>query len=183
MGFARFIALGDSLTEGLSDRYSFGQVGFGHYRGWADRVADELSNHNPDFRYANHAIRGKLVEEVVREQLPKALDQLTENSLVSFHAGANNILRPKLDLKFVFNEYHKAVELLTSTKAKVIVFTVREIAHPQTPIEILWNRRFGPFNRNVIEVAKNFNATVMDANSVDVFGAPPNVSYRSTAFK
>ena len=167
MGFTRFIALGDSLTEGLSDRNLNGT-----YRGWADRVADELAKLNSSFKYANLAVRGKLVEEVAREQIPKAIPQITPDSLVSFHAGANNILRPQLDLKFVFNEYRNSVEKLVATEARVIVFTVREISKPQTPIEFLWNKRFGPFNQNVFRVAQEYGATVMDANEHDVFGAP-----------
>lgn len=167
MLFSRFVALGDSLTEGLSDRYPSGQ-----FRGWADRVADQLSLQDQNFKYANLAVRGKLVEEVVEQQLPKALELVNENTLISFHAGANNILRPSLDFDFVFEKYRTAVKRLTSTNAKVIVFTVREISRPQTPVEILWNRRFGPFNKNVHKVANEFGAKVMDANAHDVFGAP-----------
>lgn len=166
MPFSRFIALGDSLTEGLSDRYPSGQ-----YRGWADRVADRLAQEVDGFKYANLAVRGKLVEEVATQQLPRALELIDSQSLVSFHAGANNILRPKLDLSFVFNQYKTAISKLAQTKAKLIVFTVREIDRPQTPIEILWNKRFGPFNENVHKVAQQFGATVMDANSHEVFGA------------
>lgn len=167
MTFSRFIALGDSLTEGLSDRYPSG-----NYRGWADRVADTLATQTENFKYANLAVRGKLVEEVVEQQLPKALEMASENTLISFHAGANNILRPNLDFEFVFENYRNAVKKLTGTNAKVIVFTVREAARPQTPVEILWNRRFGPFNKNVHRVAQEFGAKVMDANSHEVFGAP-----------
>jgi len=50
--FTRFIALGDSMTEGMSDE----QIN-GKYRGWADRVADALAEGNPDFTYMNLAIR------------------------------------------------------------------------------------------------------------------------------
>lgn len=167
MTYSRFIALGDSLTEGLSDRYPTGQ-----YRGWADRVADKLSTQVDGFKYANLAVRGKLVEEVVAQQLPRAIDLISDQTLVSFHAGANNILRPNLDLNFVFNQYRNAIKALTSTTAQVIVFTVREISKPQTPLEILWNRRFGPFNKNVKQVAGEFGAKVMDANAYEVFGAP-----------
>ncbi len=51
MQFTRFIALGDSMTEGMSD-----EVINGNYRGWADRVADTLAKDNPDFTYMNLAI-------------------------------------------------------------------------------------------------------------------------------
>ena len=168
MAISTFIATGDSLTEGLSDRYANG-----HYRGWADRVADELTKHEPTFSYANLAVRGKLIEEVVAEQVPKAAKLAgSENSLLSFHAGANNVLRANYNSSEVFSNYHSAVRRLTETGSKVLVFTVREIAEPKNPVEILWNKRFGEFNRNVFEVANKFSAKVMDANSQEVFGDP-----------
>ena len=68
MTFQRFIALGDSFTEGMTD-----EIVDGNYRGWADRVADVLTTQSPDFTYANLAIRGKLVTQVVSDQVPKAI--------------------------------------------------------------------------------------------------------------
>lgn len=53
MNYQRFIALGDSMTEGMTD-----QVINGKFRGWADRVADVLAEGNPDFTYVNLAVRG-----------------------------------------------------------------------------------------------------------------------------
>lgn len=166
MAIKRFIALGDSLTEGLSDRYQSGM-----YRGWADRVADVLAQTEPEFKYANLAVRGKLIEQVLHEQIPTAVPQLNSESLVTFHAGANNVLRPKLDLNFVFNSYSKSVAKLAETNARILVFTVREINNPKSPIEFLWNKRFSTFNKNVFKVASQFNATVLDANSHEVYGA------------
>ena len=55
MRYTRFIALGDSMTEGMSD-----ELINGRYRGWADRVADVLAKADPNFTYVNLAIRGKL---------------------------------------------------------------------------------------------------------------------------
>ena len=72
MIYTRFIALGDSYTEGMSDEKLHG-----NYRGWADRVADGMAKAHPDFTYANVAIRGKLVRQVIDEQLEAALAQVT----------------------------------------------------------------------------------------------------------
>jgi lysophospholipase L1-like esterase len=102
----RFIALGDSLTEGLSDKYPDGS-----YRGWADRVADVLSAIQMNLEYANFAIRGKLLEQVLpNTRLPLALDLIEGlNTLVTFHAGANNVLRPGFEPDQVFSTYRQAV--------------------------------------------------------------------------
>jgi len=164
----KFIALGDSLTEGLSDKYPNGT-----YRGWADRVADELSLVDTNFLYANFAVRGKLLEQVIADQVSVALPFITGNdTVVSFHAGANNILRPKLDVKRVIADYQSAVIRITDTGAKVLVFTVREVANPKTKAELYWNERFGPFNANVREIASKTGAILLDANSHEVFGDP-----------
>src|SRR5580704_9909572 len=65
-GIGAYMAIGDSFTEGLHDPGPDGG-----YLGWADRVAGALSAQRPGFRYANLAIRGKLLREVVAEQLPR----------------------------------------------------------------------------------------------------------------
>ena len=78
------------MTEGMSD-----EIVNGNYRGWADRVADELAKDNPSFTYMNLAIRGKLLKQVVEDQIPTAIKYIQgKQTLVSFHAGANDVLRP-----------------------------------------------------------------------------------------
>jgi lysophospholipase L1-like esterase len=86
MQYTRFIALGDSMTEGMND-----EVINGKYRGWADRVADGLAKNEAGFTYLNLAIRGKLLNQVVTDQIPSALKFIEgRQTLVSFHAGAND---------------------------------------------------------------------------------------------
>ena len=97
MSYSRFIVLGDSFSEGMSD-----EIINGNYRGWADRVADVLAQQTPDFKYANFAVRCKLVKQVLEEQVPLALPLIDgPNTLVSFHAGANDALRPNFDRNIV----------------------------------------------------------------------------------
>lgn len=50
----RYVALGDSFTEGIGDPEPKSPGG---NRGGADRVAEVLSDGAPDFSYANLAIR------------------------------------------------------------------------------------------------------------------------------
>jgi DNA-directed RNA polymerase beta' subunit len=63
MQYTRFIALGDSMTEGMND-----EVINGKYRGWADRVADGLARNEAGFTYLNlgdtvnrHLVNGDIV--------------------------------------------------------------------------------------------------------------------------
>ena len=79
-GIETFVAIGDSFTEGLEDHTPDGGL-----RGWADLVAAALAAQRPGFRYANLAIRGKLLAEVVAEQLPRAVELAPD--LVSLAAG------------------------------------------------------------------------------------------------
>lgn len=168
MGIARFLALGDSITEGLSDRSPRGG-----YRGWADRVADELTLHNPDFGYANFAVRGKLLQEIISEQLPRALELTTGiDTLISFHAGANNVLRPQFDLDEVKQMYRHAVKQIADTGSQLVLFTIREVASPKSFLDRKWNERFIPFNDNVRATAADVNALLIDANGWEVLGDP-----------
>ena len=55
-GYSRYVAIGDSQTEGLWDgNDAIGLVGF------ADRLAVMIDSIYPGLEYANLAIRGKLV--------------------------------------------------------------------------------------------------------------------------
>jgi hypothetical protein len=54
--FHSYVALGDSFTEGVGDPDLTRPNGV---RGWADRAAEVMADHDPDFRYANLAIRGR----------------------------------------------------------------------------------------------------------------------------
>ena len=76
-----FVALGDSFTEGLDDPRA-DQEG---YRGWADRFAEMLAARQPGLRYANLAVRGKMLRQVAEEQVPQAIAMTP--GLVSLAAG------------------------------------------------------------------------------------------------
>ena len=108
MTFTRFIVCGDSYSEGMSD-----EIINGKYRGWADRVADQMAKANPEFTYVNLAVRGKLIHQVVEDQVPVALTYVTgKETLVSFHAGANDALRPGYQSEVVTELYKKTVRTI-----------------------------------------------------------------------
>jgi lysophospholipase L1-like esterase len=113
-GWDSFVALGDSFTEGLDD-----PRGDGSYRGWADRVAEALAAEQPGFRYANLAVRGRLVGDIVREQVPVAVRM--RPALVSLVGGVNDILRPRVDLPTVGLQLEDAVRRLRDSGADVLL--------------------------------------------------------------
>jgi lysophospholipase L1-like esterase len=158
--FTRFIALGDSMTEGMCD-----EVIDGKYRGWADRVADTLAKESPNFTYANLAIRGKLLHQVIDDQIPSATNLVTgPETLISFHAGANDVLRPSYQAEHAFAKYEKAVSDLTKTGATLIVFTVIDRVEGEGKTAKLWHERFSAFNVNVRMVANKYGATIIEAD-------------------
>lgn len=124
-GYRTFVAIGDSFTEGLNDPGKDGR-----FRGWADRVAERLATLNPEFRYANLAIRGKLLDQIVRDQVPAALEMKPD--LISFCGGANDLLRPGSDPDRVAKTLARTVRELRRTGAEVLMFTGWTCATPRS---------------------------------------------------
>ena len=163
MKYSRFIALGDSMTEGMSD-----EVVAGKYRGWADRVADTLAKSNPDFTYMNLAVRGKLLKQVVEDQIPHALKFIEgKQTLVSFHAGANDVLRPTYDPKISLPQYEKGIKQLTDAGATVIIFTVVDKVEGKGKIARLWHERFSAFNENVRDVSRKYPTILFEGKKAE----------------
>lgn len=158
--FTRLITCGDSFTEGMGDEKVNGQ-----YRGWADRVADVMAMQTPNFTYANLAIRGKLVHQVAVDQVPIALKYVTgPETLVFFHAGANDVLRPNYDPSQVLPLYSETVRKIAASGATVFLFTVLEHTDAKGKVGELWQSRFRSFNDNVKAVAQEVGAILADAN-------------------
>ena len=163
MRYTRFIALGDSMTEGMSD-----EIIDGNYRGWADRVADVLAKDEPNFTYMNLAIRGKLLKQVVEDQIPTALKYIEgKQTLVSFHAGANDVLRPNYKPEVSLPEYEKGVKQLTDSGATVIVFTVVDKVEGKGKTATLWHQRFSAFNENVRMVAGRYPTILFEGKKAE----------------
>jgi len=115
-GIASFVAVGDSFTEGLND-----PAPGGGFAGWADRLAGMLAAQYPGLRYANLAVRGKLLREIVAEQVPAALAM--SPSLVGIAGGGNDILRPGADPDTLAELFDAAVARLCQDGCRVLMFT------------------------------------------------------------
>ncbi len=120
--WTRYVAIGDSFTEGLSD---LDPSSPGGYVGWADRLAHHLdaiaeAEHLP-FGYANLAVRGRKLDDVVGPQLDEAL-RLTPD-LVSMVGGGNDLLRPTVDLDGLATRIEQAAVRVRQTGADVLLAT------------------------------------------------------------
>lgn len=117
----RYAALGDSFTEGLMDEVDEA----GRHRGWADRLAQALAERAGErgeagIEYANLAVRGRLTQQVVAEQVPAALRLGPD--LASLAVGVNDTLRPHFDLDVVATALESGVRSLRAAGADVLVF-------------------------------------------------------------
>ena len=123
----RFVGIGDSFTEGMVDADPGRE---GEFVGWADRLAGRLARRNAEvgveFGYANLAIRGRLIDDILGEQLQPALE-LTPD-LVSLSAGGNDVLRPKVSLTGVMGRLEEAVKQIRETGADVILVTAPDVS-------------------------------------------------------
>ena len=159
--YTRFIALGDSFTEGMQDERINDQ-----YRGWADRVAQALATQTSDFTYLNLAVRGKLVGQVSEDQVPVALPWIEgSQTLVSFHAGANDLLRPSYDPNLVLPIYKAAVRKLAATGCQLMLFTAIERVAKSGKMQDLWHARFSEFNKVVREMGEEAGAIIIEATA------------------
>ena len=107
----RYVAIGDSFTEGVGDEQPDGSV-----RGWADLVAQGLADATGrPIQYANLAIRGRLLGPIIDEQLEPARELAP--TLVSFNGGGNDMLRPGTDLPWILERTEDALRRILETDA------------------------------------------------------------------
>jgi len=118
----RYVALGDSFTEGVGDPHPGSQNGL---RGWADRVAAALAIDNPGLGYANFAVRGRVMDDILTDQVPPA--QLLEPDLVTVYAGMNDLMALTVDIDAMMTRYAEGLKSLHQTGAIVLAFTAPDL--------------------------------------------------------
>jgi len=112
--FSRYVAIGDSFSEGVGDERVDGTP-----RGWADFVALGLASASSEpVSYANLAIRGRLLGPIVHTQLDPAL--ALGPDLLSINGGGNDILRPRVAIASIADQIVGAVERAASTGVHVL---------------------------------------------------------------
>ncbi|HUH53556.1 MAG TPA: SGNH/GDSL hydrolase family protein, partial [Microbacteriaceae bacterium] len=96
----KYVAIGDSFTEGVGDTLPGGRFDGDRVRGWADLVAQGIANATGEtILYANLAIRGRLLKAIIDEQLQAALN--LKPTLLSFNGGGNDMLRPGTKMQWI----------------------------------------------------------------------------------
>ncbi|MCT9929841.1 SGNH/GDSL hydrolase family protein [Planotetraspora sp. A-T 1434] len=154
MGYLRYVAVGDSQTEGLND----GDEVAG-YRGWADRLAELLAAGEPEFRYANLAVRGRLAGQIRAEQLGAAL--ALEPDLVTVMAGMNDLVRPGFDASAVTANLEAMFAAFARPGVQVVTFTFPDVARIAPLVRHL-RPRVIDFNERIRETAGRHGVLVVD---------------------
>jgi lysophospholipase L1-like esterase len=162
--WTRYVAMGDSFTEGIGDPEPSSPGG---YRGWADRVAEELSRTKPDFAYANLAVRGRLLQQIVDQQLAPCL--ALKPDLVTLSAGGNDLIRPGGDPDALAEKLDSVVQLLAAGGATVVLFN-----GPDTGSSVLGRIRskVAIYNENLRTVAARHDAVIADMWSLRQLSDP-----------
>lgn len=124
--FARYVALGDSTTEGLDD-----PDGAGGYRGWANRLAEHVAAHQGTVAYANLGVRGLVARQIKDAQLRPAL--ALRPDLATVVAGMNDLLRTRFHARAIAADIGEMQRTLVDRGCVVLTFTIPDIARRLVP--------------------------------------------------
>ena len=160
--FTRYVAVGDSFTEGMADADPERPDG---YVGWADRLAAHLARvartageHPSSFGYANLAIRGRLLAGIAGRQVDDALALAPD--LVSIVGGGNDILRPRADIDALAARLEDSVAKLRAGGADVLLATPSNPS--DAPLLKASRGRAAAYTAHIWSIARRHDAHVID---------------------
>jgi lysophospholipase L1-like esterase len=121
-------------------------------------VAERLAADEPGFRYANLAVRGKLIDQIVTDQVPLAAGMTPD--LVSLCAGGNDLLRPGSDPDVMAKTLARAVRELRGCGADVVLFT--GVDPRDTPLMRRLRGRFAVYYLHIRSIADLYGCHLVD---------------------
>ena len=139
--FTRYVALGDSTSEGMDD-----PDGQGGYRGWANRLAERIAREQGSLLYANLAVRGRTTREIRDEQLAPAL--ALRPDLATVVGGTNDLLRRRFDAADVARDLEHMQKALVDQGATVLTFTLPDLSQVM-PLGSLFAPRVAELNERI----------------------------------
>ena len=152
--FQRYVAIGDSTSEGLDD-----PDGHGGYRGWANRLAERIAAQQGSLLYANLAIRGRTTRQIREEQLAPALAMQPDLSTVV--AGTNDVLRRHFDADGFAADLEAMQSALIGIGATVLTFTLPDLT-PVMPFARVLGGRVMLLNAKIRGACANSGAILCD---------------------
>lgn len=165
--FERYVALGDSTTEGLDD-----PDGEGGYRGWANRLAERIAAHQGALDYANLGIRGRCARQIKEEQLGPAL--ALRPDLATVVAGMNDLLRAGFDARAIAGDIGEMQHALTERGCVVLTFTIPDISRrlAMGPFARMLSRRTLALDDEIRRVSPASGAILVDLAAHDLARDP-----------
>ena len=153
--YHRYVALGDSSTEGLED-----PAPHGRHRGWADRFAHHVARaQDAPLLYANLAVRGRQTRQLVEEQLEPALAMRPD--LATVFSGTNDVIRRSFDLRTVIADLRRLHLALLDQGATVLTLTMPDLGEV-TPFAKRVSPRLRAFNAAVRELCAETGTLLLD---------------------
>jgi len=152
-----YAAIGDSFTEGVGDDLPDGSV-----RGWADRVAAGLAEaEGGPISYANVAVRGRLLSDIVTDQLDEVLALRPAPTLITLNGGGNDMLRPRTDLARLADLSAHAVRRCADAGVRLVLISG---ADPSAglPLGRVVHRRAEALTASVATLAAAHDLTFVD---------------------
>ena len=153
--FARYVALGDSSTEGIDDPDSAGG-----YRGWSQRLAERIdAAQHGGLLYANLAVRGLTTRQVREHQLSAAVAMRPD--LATVFCGTNDVTGRRFDLAGVAADLAALQRTLVDQGATVLSFTLPDLT-PLMPMARLIAPRIAALNTALAEISRESGAILVD---------------------
>jgi lysophospholipase L1-like esterase len=162
--FERYVAIGDSTTEGLDD-----PDGAGGFRGWANRLAERIAAAQGSLLYANLAVRGKRARAIRDEQLAPAVAMHPD--LATVVAGMNDLLSLDFDARRIAADVGEMQRALVGCGAVVVTFTLPDVSR-RMPIGGALTRRTAALNDAIREISVRTGARVVDLTAFEVAADP-----------
>jgi lysophospholipase L1-like esterase len=155
VSFDRYVALGDSSTEGVDD-----PDGAGGYIGWSQRLAVRVNAaQGGGLLYANLATRGLTTRQVRTRQLEAAL-QLRPD-LATVFCGTNDVTAPRFDAVAVAADIAHMQRALVDGGATVLSFTLPDLT-PLMSLARLIAPRIAALNRALAAASRASGALLVD---------------------
>lgn len=158
--FARYVAIGDSSTEGIDDR-----DGRGGYRGWSLRLAERIAATQGGLLHANLAVRGRTTREVLDEQLDAALAMRPD--LATVFTGTNDVVARGFDADAVAADMEQMQRRLVACGATVLTFTLPDLA-PLIPLARGISPRIHAMNAGLRAACTRTGTILLDFAAVPV---------------
>lgn len=152
--YQRYVALGDSSTEGIDD-----PDGAGGYRGWSQRLAERIAAEQPGLLYANLAVRGLTTAQVRERQLAAALAMRPD--LASVFCGTNDVTHRGFDAERVAKDIAHMQRELVGIGATVVSFTLPDLT-PLMPLGRLIAPRIHALNRALAAASRSTGSILVD---------------------